>query len=107
MKTINFLILASLITLSLSFVALSCKKSNDPNPPAPPISSASSPIISLTANYGQGEEVIISEINGKLLLDTLSPFSGTISFNADTTQPLLNVTVIQYDSIAPNYCIRT
>jgi hypothetical protein len=54
-----------------------------------------------------GAEVIISESDGTVLLDTLSPFNGPLVATLKTNQSLVDFTYINYDSGGNDYYVMT
>jgi len=83
---------------------LACSKHD--NPPAPP------PVGTMHISLSNGviddlTEVIVSEAGGKILLDTLSPFAGTLVADLRTNEKLVNITMIAHDTIGKKYGIVT
>jgi hypothetical protein len=83
---------------------LACSKHD--NPPIPP------PVGTIHISLSNGAiddltEVIISETGGKILLDTLSPFTGKLVADLRTNEKLVNITVIARDTIGKTFGIVT
>jgi len=90
--------------LFLTVLLFSCKKDNDPTPP-PPVGSMN--INLLIAPNTLNEEIIISESNGKVLLDTVARIKTSLVATLRTNETLLDFTDIGYDTASDRYIITT
>lgn len=105
MRTIKTFSLSCLI---LSAVIFSCRKTS----PGTPVSGTDSTLhINLTYQFRQGDiipdsltnyELVISESNGKILLDTVTDYNKPVVTDLKTSQSLLDVSVIYTLGKSPN-----
>jgi hypothetical protein len=94
-------------TLSLAAFCLTiCLTACNREIPIPPPSAPGSMHINLTTSNA-GEEIIFSETNGKILLDTMSPFPNPLVATLNTKQSLIDISYIDYYSFVPAYFIST
>jgi hypothetical protein len=73
--------------------------------PIPPGQSGSIHIHLTTSSAG--EEIIFSESNGKILLDTMSPYPSPLVATLHTNQTLVDLTTIVYDTTESRYDVTT
>ena len=73
--------------------------------PIPPGQSGSIHIHLTTSSAG--EEIIFSESNGKILLDTMSPYPSPLVATLHTNQTLVDLTTIVYDTTESLYDVTT
>jgi hypothetical protein len=104
-------LIAALSILFLSCTFYSCKKDDNPTPPAPPpVTDSTTKPSSININLSTstpGEEIIITETGGKVLLDTMSPYPNALVATLNTTQTLVDFSVVSYDTAYTQYVIKT
>ena len=112
--------LTGLFCLTLSALFFSCKKDHTvapaPDPtPAPVTSTRHLDLIFLAGqnNFGRDKdtlrkyELIISETNGKNLLDTVMPYNTHVIADMKTNQSLFNVTILFFSPFVQAFSIQT
>jgi hypothetical protein len=92
----------SLAVFCLSLLLSSCLREI----PIPPGHPSGSMHINLTTSNA-GEEIIFSESNGKILLDTMSPYPNPLVATLNTKQSLIDISYIDYYSFVPAYFVST
>lgn len=104
-----------LSVISLSYTIYSCKKDDQRIAPVPPpvtdsTKTDSTKTGSININLSTsapGEEIIITETGGKILLDTMSPYPNALVATLNTTQTLVDFSVVDYDTANVQYVIKT
>jgi hypothetical protein len=101
------------VTFSLAILLLlaSCSKHNSPASPTttPPPTTTTPPVtmkINLTTTVAN-EEIIFSDSGGKILLDTMTPYPSPLVASLVTSQTLVDLTTIVYDTPETRYEMST
>ena len=99
------------LTFSLAFLSLlvSCSKHNS-NGSTGTISTGTAPPVTMKLNLATSfpnEEIIFSDSGGKVLLDTMSPYPNPLVASLRTSQTLIDLTTIVYDTPEARYEVST
>jgi hypothetical protein len=108
MRTDKFFSTQTLLILSVVTLSLSCNRSMNHPPPAPPGGIAIN--LSYPENnpvYGKQIELIINEPGGAILMDSMVPVNTPIVTTLHTTQKLVDVTTVVDDSSAAVIYVTT
>jgi hypothetical protein len=87
--------------LPLILLLSSCWKEKRIPPPPPAIMHID--LATVTPN----QEVIFTDSNGKVLLDTMSPYPNPLVADLKTSQTLLNISIIGYYDVISQYVVST